>query len=252
MPLINPLRDKLMSGQAVVGTVCVLGSIESIEIAAAAGFDYVLVDWQHGSFDQNAMREALRALDAAGCPAMGRPPTPTGPWIEWLLDMGYPSLLLPMVDTVQIAKTAVRAASYPPRGLRSQASARATIRHGVKYRDSVGDALMLTAMIESGEAVEQIESIANLDGIQGCFIGTTDLASSIGIRRGGASESELETMVERVRCATEAAGRIPGIAAPDPATAKRRIEQGFQLITLGTDLRFVTAGYGAAIDAVRS
>lgn len=252
MPSINPLRDKLMSGQAVVGAVCVLGSIESVEIAAATGFDYALVDWQHGSFDQNTMREALRALDAMGCSAMARPPVPQGHWIEWLLDMGYTSLLLPMVDSGAIAEAAVRAASYPPRGLRSQASARATLRFGSDYRAKITEVMMLTAMIETAEAVEAIDTIANVDGIHGCFIGSTDLASSIGVHRGEASEHDLEAMIERVRRTTIAAGKIVGIAAPDPETAKRRISQGFRLITLASDLRFVTGGYRSAIEAVRS
>jgi len=252
MKCTNPLRQSLESGHAAVGAVCVLGSIESLEVAAASGFNYALVDWQHGSFNQPTMREGLRALDAMGCPAVARPPVPEGHWIEWLLDMGYMSLLLPMVDNAEIADAAVRAASYPPRGLRSQASARAVIRYGADYRSEIGDALMLTAMIETTEAVDAIEKIAAVDGIHGCFIGTTDLASSLGVNRGEATDKELEAMVEHVRRATLDAGKIPGIACPDPDTAKRRIAEGFRLLTLASDLRFVTAGYRSAIEAVRA
>ena len=117
----NTLLDRLSGDNTAMGTVCVLGT-ESVELAGEAHFDFVLVDWQHGNFNRDLMREAVRALDATSCHAMARPPSHDDYLLQWLLDMGYQSLLVPMVNTAEQARALVQASYYPPVGQRSQAS----------------------------------------------------------------------------------------------------------------------------------
>ncbi|MBH06782.1 MAG: hypothetical protein CMJ20_10725 [Phycisphaeraceae bacterium] len=249
------LRGMLGRGKPpVIGTVNVLGSIEAIELACHAGFDFVLVDWQHGSFDRNLMREAVRAIDAAGCIAMARPPAAVGVdlgSIEWLLDMGYRALLMPMVNTADEARAIVEAAYYAPCGKRSVASCRANIHYGKEYRQTINNELVVLAMIETVQAVQNAEQIAAIKGITGCFIGGGDLGVDMAGIDGEFDSKEFEQAIERVRQVTVAAGKVPAIAMNDPGGVRRRIEQGFELLTYATDLRFMNGALNHAHDEVR-
>ena len=244
--ITNCLLGQLRSGRRAVGTVCVLGSVPAMEVAAVSGFDFVLVDGQHGELDHLLIGQALRALDAASCHAIARPADHDPAMIQRLLDMGYQSLLLPMVNTAAEAEAIVRAACYPPRGERSQASCRATVRFGPTYRNSINDHLLLLAMVETTESLAQVEAIAATEGVAGCFIGTTDLASSMGIAPAADGPPSLERAIEAILQASRAAGKVAAIATPDGATARRRIEQGFQVVALGTDLRMLTSAFREA------
>jgi 2-keto-3-deoxy-L-rhamnonate aldolase RhmA len=244
MPITNPLRERLMSGKCAVGALAVLGSLESLELAALAGFDFVAVDWQHGSFDQASMRNAARALDAAGCSAMARPPAAQTHLIEWLMDMGYRSLLLPMIDTADQARAAVSAALYPPRGMRSQARCRAAIHGGPDYRETCNDAALIVAMLETPAAVAQAGDIAAVDGVDCVFIGAGDLASTMGATP---ESAEFERSIDQVLHATLDAGKIAAIVAHDVDAVRRRAEQGFRLFTFGSDMRILSNGYEDAV-----
>lgn len=226
-----------------MGTVCVLGSIEAIELACQADFDFVLVDWQHGSFNRDLMREAVRGINATSCHAMARPPSHDAYLIQWLLDMGYQSLLVPMVDTAEQARAIVEASYYPPTGRRSQASCRASVQFGPDYRQRINEHLILLAMIETVEAVENIDAISTTAGISGCFIGGTDLASAMGLAPGQPRSTEFEDAIDHVKRATIAAGKVPAIAANKSEEAVRRLDQGFKLVTLATDLRLLSNAF---------
>ncbi len=249
--MTNTLRSRLLAGDNAIGTVCTLGSIEAMEIAAAAGLHFILADWQHGSFDRDLMREAVRAMDATDCHAIARPPSDDLYLIQWLLDMGYLSLLIPMVNTPEQARAVVASSYYPPRGERSQATTRAALRHGSDYREHVNGELLVVVMIETVEAVDNIEAIAAIDGITGCFVGGTDLASSMGIKGDKPAPPEFEAAVARVREATVAAGKVAAIAAPDGDKARSRIDEGFDMVTAGSDIRMLCTAMSAAMNGLR-
>lgn len=235
----NALRECLVSGGSAIGTVCVIGSIESVEITCASGFDYVLIDGQHGSFTQASMREALRAVDAAGGHAVARPAAPIPHLIEPLLDMGYLSLLVPMVDTPEQASQVARAAHYPPLGARSQATTRASIHHGADYRKRFNDELFVIAMIETEASAANIAAIAGTPGVHSCFIGSTDLASSMGV---DPSDARYGRTIESILAATLDAGKVPAIAAGSLDSARRFLDQGFRMLTYRSDARMLADG----------
>lgn len=133
---MQSLKQKLTATPTMLGTFCTLGSIEAVELACYAGFDFVIVDGQHGAFDAQGIGEALRAIQAAGCFPIIRPPVHGLASVERLLDLGYPAMLAPMVNTPVQAGELVIATHYPPLGMRSQASCRASLCDGAVYRQS--------------------------------------------------------------------------------------------------------------------
>ena len=233
---MRSLKQELATKSRLFGTFCALGNVDAVELACHAGFDFVIVDGQHGTFDGRGLREALRAIQATGCFPIVRPPVNGFSVVEGLLDIGYPAMLVPMVNTLDQAKSVVRAVHYPPMGQRSLAPVRAHLHHGPTYRQEFNQDFTLLVMIEHIDAVQHVEQIASLPGVSGCFIGPTDLASSMTEERVG----EMEQVIERVRAATAAAGKIAGIATPSVDAARRYAAQGFQFITVTTDRRLLS------------
>jgi 4-hydroxy-2-oxoheptanedioate aldolase len=233
-----------------MGTFCSLGSVEAIELTAHAGFDFVVVDWQHGSWGRRGMAEAVRALQGADCLAVARPPVQSPFAVEWLLDMGYPVLLVPMVNSAEEARGMVEVAHYPPLGHRSQSSCRANLHFGSNYRQVFNQHFSLLVMIEHTRAVGCIEQIAAVSGVAGCFVGGTDLASSMAVD-GVVDAVAMEQATERVRAAVVRAGKIAGIAVRTVEEARRRIEQGFRFIALASDRRILASALESACGSIR-
>jgi 4-hydroxy-2-oxoheptanedioate aldolase len=248
---MNSLRKKLQTKGFVVGTFCGLGSSDVVEIASRAGFDFVVVDWQHGTFSQQSACEALRAMQGTDTLAVIRPPVGGLFAIEWLLDMGYLTVLVPMVSTLEQAQALVQAAYYPPQGRRSQSTCRANLVYGPDYWQEFNRELSLLVMIEEAQAVEMVGEIARTPGVAGCFVGVTDLGSSLQAA-GQTGAEQLERAVEQVRVACLEVGKIAGIAAPSVEEARRRVAQGFQFITLATDRRLLTQTFQQASGAIRA
>ena len=245
MPEINPLWKKLKLDQPVLGAFCALGSADAAEIACRAGYDFVLIDWQHGPFSRDRVSEAVRAVQAMGGVPVGRTPGHGSFPIEWMLDMGFPALIAAMVNTPEQAQAVVRASHYPPIGIRSQAHCRAGVYYGEDYRRRFNDEFMLLVMIEHVDAVNNIRAIIATPGIAGCFVGPTDLASSMGLAK-GAGVPAFEEAVSSVLEAVRAEGKIAGIATGTPVRARRRIDQGFRLVTLSTDRRLLAEAMAEA------
>jgi 4-hydroxy-2-oxoheptanedioate aldolase len=249
--MANKILNCIETSGAALGTVCIFGSSFSIECAAHAGYDFVLVDGQHGEFDRPRMAEAVRALDATDCLAMARPPGHEPHAIEWLLDIGYSTLLVPMVHTALQAQSVVDAAYYPPAGKRSQAGVRAEVRGGPEYRRRSNDDVFLFLMIETVEGLENVEAIARIEGVSGIFIGTADLASSMGVLPGQPMPPEYNDALARILEVTRAAGRIAAQASPNAADARLRIQQGFQLVTIASELRLLSEAHRKIISDTR-
>ncbi len=222
---------------ALLGTFCTFGSIDAVELAAHAGFDFVLMDGQHGAFDLAGLREAVRAVQATDSFPIARLPAYSLSHVEALLDAGYSSLLAPMVNTPEQARELVAACHYPPMGVRSQSGCRAGLRDGASYRERFNEEFSLLVMIEHIQAVRRIEEILAVPGVSGCFVGPTDLASSL---EGAGDREALAEAIARVRAATREAGKIAGIAASTVEAARRHREAGFQVIAVGTDRRLLS------------
>jgi 4-hydroxy-2-oxoheptanedioate aldolase len=233
---MDSFAHRLTDRSALLGTFSTLGSVEAVELACHAGFDAIIVDGQHGAFELGNLREALRAIQATGTFPIARLPVHALHQVEALLDAGYPALLAPMVNSPAEAQALVTASYYPPLGCRSQSSCRASLREE-NYRRQFNDDFTLLVMIEHIDAVAQVEEIAAIPGVSGCFLGLTDLASSMaGVDD---KESALAAAVARVRAACQAAGKLLGIAVPTLAAAVDYADQGFHLLIVATDRRYL-------------
>lgn len=247
----NTFRDKLARGEPVFGAACGIGSIEAAEIAAQVGFDFVFLDAQHAPMNTDWMRHALRALDAMRCEAIARWSSPDPHWFGPLMDMGYRTVAAPMINSVEQAEALARACRYPPRGTRSMGAARASIRYGLDHHRDVNDDVLVIATIETIDAVRAIEDIAAVDGLDVGFIGAVDLALSIGARPGDPLPTEVEDHIQTVRKTFADAGKLAMIGAPTPDDARRRADEGFNIIMSPSDLRFLWRGFKEYIDGSR-
>lgn len=245
----STLRQLLARGGVPIGTFAGLGSIDAIELICHAGFDFVVVDLQHGAFDLPTARHAIRAIDAAGACAVARLPANDWACVEPLLDAGYSALIAPMVNTPEHARAFVRAASYPPAGVRSQSSCRASLRGGSGYFENANAELMLIAMIEHIDAVKRCAEIASVPGVGACLVGPTDLNASL--RSVGANTDPLAGAIEQAKSVLTRAGKPVGIAAGNTDAAKRHAGEGFGFIIHGTDRRLLNDSLTRTIAAWR-
>ena len=233
----NRLKAKAQAGQSAYGTICTQGSVDSVEIAAHAGFDFVFVDGQHGTFTADAMRAAAAAIQTTtASPVVRVSASHDAGQIEYLLDSGYTTLVCPMVNTAQCAQALVDAAYYSPLGHRSTGSCRAAVHFGGDYYARINDELLLLVQIEHVDGVKNVDQIMATQGVGGCLVGPGDLSVSLGMsvaELGGDESAELDRALRTICDATRDVGKIPGIFASSPRQAHRRVEQGYRLVAVG-------------------
>ncbi|MDZ7878614.1 MAG: aldolase/citrate lyase family protein [Saprospiraceae bacterium] len=183
------------------------------EILASSGFDWVLIDGEHAPFDLRTIQLQLQAMNQFDTPVLVRSPHGDTHLIKQLLDAGVQSLLVPMVETAEQAADLYKAMQYPPKGVRGvgTALARAAQWNRVNnYFKTSGDEMCLIVQVESVKGIENLESIANTEGVDGVFIGPSDLAASMGFL-GQADRIEVKTAVENALKAIRKAGKIAGV-----------------------------------------
>ncbi|GLU47089.1 HpcH/HpaI aldolase family protein [Nocardiopsis ansamitocini] len=235
--------EDLKAGGTAVGYWAVLDSPVSTERVARTGYDYIGIDAQHGLMGYDGVLRNLMAIDAAHGPAgivrvAANDPTVIGQ----ALDAGALGVIVPLVNNAEEAEAAVRAARYPGRGIRSYGPMRSGLRVGPKPQDANAQTLLLV-MIETEEGLRNVEEIAAVDGVDGLYIGPSDLMLAVGGAYPGDPESvdALEEAVTRTRDAAAAAGIVPAIHTPDGATARRRLDAGFRMVTIASELTHLEA-----------
>jgi len=231
--MVNRTLQQMRAGRPALGAGARLGSLLAVEALARAGFDLVLVDAQHGAWDEERAMCAFRAIHAAGATPMVRVPGNDFAIIGRYLDAGALGIIVPMVNSAADARTAAFAARYPPRGGRSWGPFGAEF-YGPEYAQQVDEQLFLAVQIETAEAVQHAAEILGVPGVDGCWIGPNDLARSMGADTGTtAGAAALEQAIAQVLAACRQTGKIPGIAAG--GTAKQRLAQGFLFVVAGRD-----------------
>ena len=199
------------------------------------GFDFVLVDNQHGAWDDRTTFQAFRSIALGQATPMARVRQNTFSLIGRLVDSGALGVVVPMVNTVEQAQAAAFAIRYPPRGGRSDGPFGAGF-HGPDYDSRINDEVFLAVQIENIRAVEIAEEIMAVDGVDGCWIGPGDLRRSMGVDLN--TSSGLEAHTEAILHTIEACrktGKIPGISTPSAAVAQRWIDEGCLFVTAGDD-----------------
>ena len=233
----NPIKDKLASNQPSIGSWLNLASPLAAEVMAAAGFEWLVVDAEHSPFDLGHIAHTFRAIEARGAIPMARAWDHDPVTAARLLDAGAWGLVFPHVSTPEQAEKLASAMRYPPRGQRSVGTGRC-VTISPDYRQSFDDAVLLIPQIEDMEGIENAEAIARVEGVDIGFLGPGDLAMAMGVEAGHPDhEAALQTF--REGCAR--AGKPCGIPVKDATSAKQRIAEGFQLIDINNDLRFLEA-----------
>ena len=241
----NAVKQKLRAGNASFGTWLSLGSLHATRVLARMGFDWLTLDMEHAPFDWSHAATIFAAVADAGCVPLVRVPEGDHYCIKRALDAGAWGIVVPMVNTVQQAVTAIAAAKYPPLGNRSAGGGMHSLNFGAsvgEYYERANDELLVILQTESPIGVANAEEIYRLPGCDAVFVGPVDLRLNMRTSDGGRpTDAEHEAMIQRVIQIDRAAGTPTGIHVLDPRDALRRAEQGMQFIAIGSDLRMMTA-----------
>jgi 4-hydroxy-2-oxoheptanedioate aldolase len=205
------------------------------ELAAAAGYDYVCVDLQHGLSDERTMVSMFQATVGAGSTALARVAW-NEPWlIMRALDLGAAGVIVPLVGSAAEAARAVQACRYPPEGNRSYGPVRASLVVGSSEPADLAGAVLCFVMIETREGLEQLEEIASTPGLDGIYIGPSDLSLGLGLTLPPAGQRPLEAAIARIRDVCHAHGLIAGMHCSGGGAAHARAAEGFELVTVAMD-----------------
>jgi len=250
----NQVKTKLARGEATVGSWTMLGNSAVAEILAQAGFDWVVLDVEYGAMDWPRVLPQVQAVQGCGCAAICRVPINAPEHFKWALDTGAEGVMVPWVRTVEDAREAVAAAKYPPDGVRGVGVCRA---HGYgatfqSYVDAANAETLVILQIEHIDAVENIDAICAVPGVDVVFIGPYDLSGSMGLM-GQVHHPDVERAVSRVFEAASAAGVAPGllIAEPRPGEIRNRIDAGFKFLAVGLDTLMLVRGAQALVSQWR-
>jgi len=237
------LRDKWARGETVFGLFASLPCGFSAELISAKGVDYVCVDQQHGVCDYHDMVEMARGIDARGSVPLTRVPANEGWVIGKSLDAGAQGVIVPLVNNRREAAAAVAACRYPPKGERSNGPARAALVMGSRDMKVTGDGVLCFVMIETREGLEKVDEIAGTPGLDGIYIGPSDLAISLGLGPGlDRDEPEHVAAVAKILAACQQHKIVPGIHTGSARSAKSFATKGFRLVTFGGDAGLLRAG----------
>jgi 4-hydroxy-2-oxoheptanedioate aldolase len=234
---MNKLKARLKSGKACVNAWLAIPSGFSAEVMAQCGFDSVTVDMQHGVQDYQSMVQCFQAMDKYPITPMVRVPWNEPGIIGKVLDGGAWGVICPMVNTPAEAKALASACLYPPNGKRSNGPIRAAAYgEASPYQSIANDEVLVVPMIETQEAIDNIDGILDVPGIGGIYVGPSDLGLSLGMKPMlDREEPEIFPIYEKLVKATSRRGQFAGIHNATGAYAARMIAMGFRFVTLAND-----------------
>lgn len=247
----NHVRQKLRSGQASLGSFLGLGSPNAAEALGHAGFEWLVVETEHNALDAAEIQHMLMAL--GGTPAMPfvRLPSRDPVGIQRALDMGAMGIMTPMIRTAEDAAAVVRATRYPPSGTRGYGPLRAA-RYGQDVADyfyKANDNLLTMFLIETREAVENLDAIAAVPGVDVLYFGPFDLCLSLGLDPLRQPHREIEDIYERALPIAKRRGVAMGVGVANPQQLDERRRQGFTCLGYSSDHALLVAGARAGIAA---
>ena len=241
---VNRFKQRLASGEPQIGLWLGLADAYCAELAANAGFDWLLIDGEHAPNDLRGMLAQLQAVAPYPAEAIIRPVIGDTALIKQVLDIGAQTLLVPMVQSAAQAGELVRAMRYPPLGIRGVGSAlaRASRWNSIAdYLDQADAQMCLLVQIENAEGLARLDEIAAVEGVDGVFIGPADLSASMG-HRGNPGHPEVQAAIEDALVRVQRAGKAAGILSADETLARRYIELGAAFVAVGVDTTVLMRG----------
>lgn len=240
----NTFKRRLLAGETQVGLWSALADPYAVEICAGAGFDWLLLDGEHAPNDVRSLLTSLQVMAAYPCAPVVRPPNASPSLIKQYLDIGAQTLLVPMIDTAEQAAAVVRATRYPPAGMRGVGSG---ISRGGRwgripdYGTRAGEEICVLVQVETVEALANLEAIAAVPGVDGVFIGPSDLAASMGLI-GQAAHPDVQSAVRKAGERLRAVGKAAGVLSVDEPFVRSLIGEGYSFVAVGTDVGLLARG----------
>lgn len=237
----NELKSKLLNGATVFSGWLHIPNTWTAEIMANIGWDSLTVDMQHGLHSIETAIQMMQAISTTGTVPLARSNWNMPGQIMRLLDGGAYGIICPMINTAEECKSFVGACRYPPMGYRSYGPTRARVYGGSDYGEFANQEILTMAMIETSEAVYNIDEICSVDGLDAIFIGSGDLRLSL---TGSAKKRDVEPLFEnaltQILASCKKHNKIPGIWSPTVAEANEMITKGFQFIAVQSDGMLLT------------
>jgi 2-dehydro-3-deoxyglucarate aldolase/4-hydroxy-2-oxoheptanedioate aldolase len=249
----NPVKRKLKAGRKTIGGFLQMLSPVSAEIMSRAGFDWLIVDLEHTPGDFANLQQQLQAMNGSGVVPFARAPWNDMVAIKRILDTGVMGVLIPYVNTREEAEAAVAACKYPPHGVRGVAgSTRAAgyTRDQTSYLSAANDEIIVIIAVETMQAVENLDEILQVEGLDGIFIGPVDLASSMGYL-GDPAQPEVQETIALIESKVIPSDKFLGTLAGDWDKARQCFEKGYQLMSLMQDGVAIKAASDNAVASFR-
>lgn len=246
---VNHFKRALAEGRAQIGLWCSLPDPYIAEIVAGAGYDWLLFDTEHAPTDVPRMLQQLQGAASAvpagerASSAVVRPAWNDPVLIKRYLDIGAQTLLLPFVQNADEARAAVRAMRYAPEGIRGMGGSMRASNYGRTqgYAQHAHEELCLLVQVETREALDRLEEIASVDGVDGVFIGPADLSASMG-HPGNAGHPEVRAAIDGAIARIRACGKAPGILLVDEVRARECLDLGALFVAVAMDLQILARG----------
>lgn len=233
----NPLKQKLLAGQKTAGAWLQIASPFTAEILSQAGFDWLIIDMEHGPGDIMMLISQMQAMQGSEAVPLVRVPWNDAMVVKRVLDAGAYGIIFPAVSTRDDAEAAVFACKYPPEGLRGAAASPRAAGYGQNTGNYLAHAnaqLLVIAMIETGAGVENLDEILAVPGIDGVFIGSMDLVLSLGYSA-DPTHPDVQAAFNTIEEKTLAANKFLGTISGSWEQAHERFKKGYQMITLMAD-----------------
>lgn len=249
----NRFKEALKAGRAQIGLWSSLSSSYTVEVIAGAGFDWILLDMEHSPNDLESLIGQLQAAAPYATHPVVRVPWNDMVGMKRVLDVGAQSLLVPYVSSAEEAASAVSYTRYPPKGVRGVAGTTRATRFGrIKdYARRAHEEICLLVQVETAPALDNIEAICAVEGIDGVFIGPADLHASLGYPgeiANPAVKPRIDDAIRRIR----AAGKAPGILTPSEADARHWLQCGALFVAVGADVGILARGAEALVAKFKS
>jgi 4-hydroxy-2-oxoheptanedioate aldolase len=250
------LAGRLRAGETVYAAWCSLGSPNVAESIAREGFTAVALDAQHGLWDTASIIAGIGALHHAGSSPIVRVPLNDFGFVSRALDFGAEAIIAPMINSAADARLFASVAKYPPLGERSWGPQCAMSLQGLsvasEYLRDANTGTLTLAMIETPQALANVDAIAATPGIDALFIGPYDLSTSLSAGKAQDIDApEVDQAIDRICAAATKAGKIPGIYCRDASRALAMSKRGFKFVTVGSDQGLLREGAAAQIKALK-
>ncbi|HVV92950.1 MAG TPA: aldolase/citrate lyase family protein [Hyphomicrobiales bacterium] len=243
---VNTFKRALARGERQIGLWCSLCSPIAAEIVAYSGFDWLLLDAEHSPNEVPDLFAAMQAAAPGTASAVVRPPWNDTVLIKRVLDIGAQTVLLPYVQNAEEARRAVASCRYPPAGIRGVTGSGRAARYGRvgNYLQTADSEIGVLVQVETRSALRELEAIAGVEGVDGVFIGPSDLAASLG-HIGQPQHPEVQAALEDAVKRLKAAGKPAGILTANVEEAERYLDWGYLFVAVGVDVTLLARGADA-------